>query len=130
LFNHLRTGDFQRSIDGYAELLPRAEKVLPAEHWHLAAIRGNYGEALYRAGRYAEAEPLIRAAFRVIKAQFGADDPFQPRPVRLRNHPRRGCPPIRSRPDNQNHPDNTLPGMTGSDAPMSFPKQSATGSGI
>ncbi len=70
-----RRGDYLRAIEGYAELMPRAEKVLPAEHWHLAAIRGNYGESLYRAGRYEEAEPLIRASFGSIRAQFADTDP-------------------------------------------------------
>lgn len=70
-----KRGEYTRSIEGYVDLLPRAEKVLPAEHWHLAAIRGNYSEALYRAGRFDEAEPLIRASYRVIRAQFGATDP-------------------------------------------------------
>jgi len=68
-------GELESSIDAYAGLLARAEAVLPADHWHLAAIRGNYGVALYRAGRLEQAGPLVLGAYRSVAAQFEADDP-------------------------------------------------------
>ncbi|MGD9584665.1 MAG: tetratricopeptide repeat protein [Lysobacterales bacterium] len=71
----IKRGDPERAIAGYRELLPRAEKAIVPEHWHLAAIRGNYGEALYRTGRYAEAEPLLMASYRAVKSQFPDQDP-------------------------------------------------------
>jgi len=71
----IKRGDPERAIAGYRELLPRAEKAIVPEHWHLAAIRGNYGEALYRTGRYAEAEPLLMASYKSVHAQFPDNDP-------------------------------------------------------
>ena len=71
----IKRGDPARAIVGYQELLPRAEKAIVPEHWHLAAIRGNYGEALYRVGRFAEAEPLLRASLASVKNQFPDQDP-------------------------------------------------------
>ncbi|PIV33873.1 MAG: hypothetical protein COS34_05340 [Lysobacterales bacterium CG02_land_8_20_14_3_00_62_12] len=71
----IKRGDLARAIVGYRALLPRAERVILPEHWHLAAIRGNYGEALYRSGQFAEAEPLIRASYQSVVKQFAATDP-------------------------------------------------------
>ena len=68
-------GDLERAIDGYARLLARAEKALPAGLWHLDAIRGNYGKALYLDRRFAEAEPLVLASWRGLRAQFPDADP-------------------------------------------------------
>ena len=67
--------DNERAAAGYAELLPRAERALPAGHWHLAALRGSYGLALLRTGRTEQAEPLIIGAWRSMAAQFPAEDP-------------------------------------------------------
>ncbi|MCE3002586.1 MAG: serine/threonine-protein kinase [Xanthomonadaceae bacterium] len=68
-------GDLGRAIEGYAALLARAEKALPPGLWHLDAIRGNYGKALYRDRRFAEAEPLVLASWRGLRAQFPDTDP-------------------------------------------------------
>jgi hypothetical protein len=77
--NHLSVmrdrGELDSAIEAYAELLPRAAAAFPPEHWHLAAIRGNYGVALFRAGRLDEAGPLVIGAYRSVLGQFGADDP-------------------------------------------------------
>ncbi len=68
-------GELTSAIEAYAELLPRAEAAFPADHWHLSAIRGNYGVALYRAGRLDDAGPLVLGAYRSVASQFEADDP-------------------------------------------------------
>jgi non-specific serine/threonine protein kinase/serine/threonine-protein kinase len=68
-------GDIARAISGFAALLPRATKALPAGNWQLAAIRGGYGKALYLDGRFEEAEPLILDSWRTISGQFPAGDP-------------------------------------------------------
>ncbi|MFN7553203.1 MAG: protein kinase domain-containing protein [Pseudomonadota bacterium] len=68
-------GELARAIEGYAALLARAEKALPAGLWHLDAIRGNYGVALYLDGRHAEAEPLVLGYWRGFRAQFPDGDP-------------------------------------------------------
>ena len=77
--NHLsvmrEAGELERAAEGYVALLPRAERVLPAEHWHLAAIRGNYGKTLYLLDRFEAAEPLVLESHRVMAAQFAAGDP-------------------------------------------------------
>ncbi len=67
-------GDLARAIAGYAALLARAEAALPPGLWHLDAIRGNYGKALYQDRRYAEAEPLVLASWRNLRAQFPDTD--------------------------------------------------------
>lgn len=68
-------GDRARAIEGYAALLARADKALPPGLWHLNAIRGNYGKALYQSGRYDEAEPLVLASWRGLRVQFPDTDP-------------------------------------------------------
>lgn len=67
--------DLARAIEGYAALLSRAEKALPAGLWHLDAIRGNYGKTLYLDQQYAQAEPLVLASWRGLRAQFADGDP-------------------------------------------------------
>ncbi len=77
--NHLSVlrerGEQQRALDGFAALSARAEAALPPDHWHLAAIRSNYGRSLGIAGRHEEAEALVVDSYRRIAAQFGAEDP-------------------------------------------------------
>ncbi|MBI2398864.1 MAG: serine/threonine protein kinase [Xanthomonadales bacterium] len=77
--NHLAVlrelGRLDEAVSGYATLLSEAERAFPPDHWHLAAIRGHYGETLLRAGRLVEARPLLEASLAIIEAQFGKDDP-------------------------------------------------------
>ena len=68
-------GDAARAAEGYAALLPRATRALPAGNWQLAAIRGGYGKALYLERRFEEAEPLVLEAWKTIAGAFPATDP-------------------------------------------------------
>ena len=68
-------GEHARAAAGFALLLPRAEKALPADHWHLAAIRANFGLSLAQSGRFEEAEPLLLTAWKTVTSQFPDGDP-------------------------------------------------------
>lgn len=71
------SGDVAGALEGFAALYARAKARMPPEHWHLAAIAGNYGQALAMAQRYGEAEPLIAASLSSLRKAF--DDANDPR---------------------------------------------------
>jgi serine/threonine protein kinase len=68
-------GNPAAAVEGYAALLPRAEKVLPAAHFTLAAMRSNYGAALVELREYERAEPLLLQSYRTVRDALGADHP-------------------------------------------------------
>lgn len=68
-------GDVAAAVTGYAELLPLAETIFPAEATNLAVIRSNYGLSLARLRRFEAAEPLLIAGYRGLRKVLPADDP-------------------------------------------------------
>jgi len=67
-------GRIDEAVAGFSELHRRGEQVFPADHWFLAVIRGHLGLSFLEAGRYAEAEPMLKQSYQTVQAQFGDED--------------------------------------------------------
>jgi eukaryotic-like serine/threonine-protein kinase len=74
----LERGDLAEAISRYRSLQSTALDALPDGHLLRAVIQIQFATALARHGDAAEAEPLILAAYRSLKANYPADDPRVP----------------------------------------------------
>jgi hypothetical protein len=74
----LERGDLAEAISRYRSLQSTALDALPDGHLLRAVIQIQFATALARHGEVAEAEPLILAAYRSLKANYPADDPRVP----------------------------------------------------
>ncbi|MFE4059026.1 tetratricopeptide repeat protein [Streptomyces sp. NPDC059096] len=70
-----RTGDYLSAWETAGAAATLAERTLGAEHRLVLAAHARTGRSLFRLGRYAEAEPLLRRVRSTQAGLFGADDP-------------------------------------------------------
>jgi tetratricopeptide (TPR) repeat protein len=68
-------GDFGRCREAHAELLPLREQVLGPGHAQVARTLNSLAVCLNKAGRAAEALPLLQRAVAIFAAQRGPDHP-------------------------------------------------------
>ncbi|MEU6313185.1 tetratricopeptide repeat protein [Streptomyces sp. NPDC047014] len=68
-----RSGDYASALSVAQDAIARGSLVLAADHPALIAIRQRAGRALYRLGRYEEAEAEHRGALEACTAAFGPD---------------------------------------------------------
>ena len=69
--SNARCGKFDAANARYAELLETA-KALPEGHWLLGLFQSNAGKCLLDQKRFADAEPLLRAAYPRLLEKLGA----------------------------------------------------------
>jgi tetratricopeptide (TPR) repeat protein len=68
-----RAGDYSSALSVAQDAVARGTRLLDASHPAVIAIRQRVGRALYRLGRYEEAETAHRSALADCTAAFGAD---------------------------------------------------------
>ena len=57
----------------FTRALQVRQRIHPANHWRIGEARGMVGNALLRAGRFADAEAELLAAYEGLLAHFGAE---------------------------------------------------------
>jgi len=67
-----RKGQFEEALSQFDILLKAALAALPADHAYVAIFRSNYGDSLNKAGKAAQARPLLEAAFPILEKSMGA----------------------------------------------------------
>ncbi|MFI0943124.1 tetratricopeptide repeat protein [Streptomyces sp. NPDC021020] len=70
-----RTGDYLSAYETASTAADLAARSLGAEHRAVLAARSRAGRALFRLGRYPQAEASLRQTLAVQQRLFGADDP-------------------------------------------------------
>ncbi len=67
-----RKGQFDEALSQFDILLKAALAALPEDHAYVAIFRSNYGDSLNKAGKAAQARPLLEAAFPILEKSMGA----------------------------------------------------------
>ncbi|MEV6005204.1 tetratricopeptide repeat protein [Streptomyces sp. NPDC051976] len=70
-----RTGDYPSALEAVSTAADVAAPSLGEEHRAVLAARSRTGRALFRLGRYADAEDSLRRTLAAQRQHFGADDP-------------------------------------------------------
>lgn len=65
-------GDFAEAIEGVSAVLPVMDEALGIRHARTAEARSRVGQWLIRAGRFAEAEEVLRSSVRAMRFTHGA----------------------------------------------------------
>jgi tetratricopeptide (TPR) repeat protein/predicted Ser/Thr protein kinase len=68
---HLRLGQYDDALRAYDDIISLANDVLGPQHPYTLIFTNNHGEALSQAGRFIDAEPLLRDTFEHLGALLG-----------------------------------------------------------